>query len=120
MNRLYAKWGLFAIGLIIGGVMAVLLMRLYDDQQAKALFYVASQHYDQKDYSLAAALLNQSLGKNPENYAPYHLLGNIYYEQGDKTLALEMYQAALARIGDTEQSRFDRQQIQGKISELTK
>jgi hypothetical protein len=35
-------------------------------------------------------------------------------------MALKMYQAALFRVGDTEEAKNDKQQIEEKIQELTK
>ena len=83
---------------LFGVISTYLVLERYDKERSRAALYVGSQYYEKKDFDMAAALLNQSLAYNASNYAPYHLLAEIYLAQDKRCLALKMFKLALERI----------------------
>jgi len=116
MKRFLLYGSLIIMGMLFGGFTTYYSLDRYNEEQAKAILYVSSKHYENKEYDIAVALLNQSIGKNPNYYAPYQLLGNIYDERGNPTLALQMYALALDKLGSG--NIYVRQQIQKRIGDL--
>ena len=88
----------------------------YEKEQAASIFFVATQHYENKDYEKAIALLNRSLAKNPDYYASYHLLGEIYFKKGENDMAYEMLVIAKEKIG--EGNNVDANRISELLSDL--
>lgn len=95
-------------------------LSIYNQKQAKATFFVAIQNLEKNQIDAAAALLNRAIAKDSDYYAPYHVLGNIYHQKGNDDLALQMYKAALEKIGNDNKSSHDKLEIVKIVNQLNK
>ncbi len=93
------KLTLICLFFFIGGLFTCSqILVMYDKERASSLFFVGVQYYENKEYEKAVALFNQSLAMNPDYYAAYHLLGEIYYKKGEIDMAREMLMVAKEKV----------------------
>lgn len=90
-------------------------------QQGKAEYLIGIDLYEKGQHQRAAAALNQAVAKNPADYSPYCLLGDVYSKLGNNELAIETYKTALALLDASGERRENvtRATLQRKIEELT-
>lgn len=124
---MFKKWNLlivFAVGCVVGVVGGYAAFSYSNKQQAKALFYLAGQYYEQKKYSIAGYYTSQSIAKNSDEYSSFNLLGDIYNISGEYELAGEMYKSALNRVDkkviENKAYQHDKDNILAKIANLEK
>jgi tetratricopeptide (TPR) repeat protein len=110
----------FVTGFIAGILFFILVNNEYVKQNAKAIYFVAGKYYEQENYDMAAALLNQSIAKFDGDYGPYYLLGNIYKIKSNSELSLQMYKLALNKIDNDNNKTilYDKKNIENKIQEI--
>ena len=118
MNKKLLVLVIFILGVFIGAIGFYFIKQLYDKHESMALYLLAAKEFDNGNLDYSAALLNNALAKNNEQYGGYYLLGVIYHKKGNVDLALKMYTMALGFAGDDENATFDKNRIKNLILDL--
>jgi tetratricopeptide (TPR) repeat protein len=125
--RTFLKFaGAGILGAVVGILLTHWLVSRVTSTWAWVALAVANQHARTGDDDMAIVLLSQATAKDPDFYAPYEALGDIFSKKGNHVLALSMYKKALT-VFDRESSlpagrinQDERNSIRAKIAALQK
>lgn len=105
--------------LFVGGLATYTTVGRLESERATASFHQALKSYEDNDLDLSAALLNDSIAHDTNNYAPFYLLGEVYAKKGNSMLAVKMYEEAQKRLDSEDERRsIDAVSIDQKIKAL--
>lgn len=114
------------VGAIIGVALTHVIVRRAAQGWAWAALATAGQYQKAGDDDRAILLLAQATATDPEFYASFELLGDIYSKRKNQQMALEMYKKALD-VFDQEQflppgeiNASEKELIRSKVAALNK
>jgi Tfp pilus assembly protein PilF len=86
------------VGAIVGFLIAPKYAAATGGAASEAMVALAGQALEQNDLQQAESLAFDAIASDPESYAPYVVLGDVFMRRGDTSAARSAYSRALAKL----------------------